>query len=366
MGNEAPDSGPQYPDGWAPGELPKQSRVPGSTAKWIVAAIAVVTVLAVGGVLLFTGDEPRSSASSQGDGSGAAAPAARTAAPTPGTIASAGDTGAVEIVTDDVTCGVWDNVQTAIAVARNAGWNERDQWVASSTWSPDQRAQFEAVGDALRSGADTAVSLAAQTPHRPMRELYEAFIVYGRSYAEGLLNYQPMDDYLAQTSLAAADAITSICAANRSKVASVQEPKLAKVASPSVPPVAGDPTEPKRFLPQSIPACTGWVANETAFDQQMAAWSQLDPNIAVGQLDKEQVLTYAEAARAATEFADTMETAGRASKNPVMEDFAVLGALYFRAYAQAVPLIWAGDHDMAEAGLAINRMVTAACQSTGI
>lgn len=366
MSNGTPDSGPQYPDGWAPGELPKQSRVPGGTAKWIVGAIAVVTVLAVGAVLLFTGEEPTSSASARADGPNAAAPAARTAAPAPGTIASASDTGAIEIVTDDVTCGVWDNVQTSIAVARNSGWNERDQWVASSTWSQDQRAQFEAVGDALRTGADTAVSLAAQTPHRAMRELYEAFTVYGRSYAEGLLNYQPMDDYLAQTSLAAADAITNICSANRSKVASVQEPKLAEIASPSAPPAAGDPTNPKRFLPQSIPACTAWVASEASFNEQMAAWSQLDPNTAVGQLDKQQVLTYADAARAATEFADTMEAAGRASKNPVMEDFAALGALYFRAYAQAVPLIWAGDHDMAEAGLAINRMVTAACQATGI
>jgi hypothetical protein len=363
--NGTPESGHEYPTGWAPGELPKQSRVPGSVARWVLGALAVVTVVAVGAVLMFTGDEPRSSASSD-RGAGSATSAARSANAAPGTVASAKDNGPVEIITEDDTCGVWDNVQTAISVARNSGWDDRDPWVQSSTWTPDQRAQFEAVGDALRTGADTAVKLVAQTPHRTMRELYEAFIVYGRGYSDGLLNYQPMDDYLAQTSIAAADTITHICAANRSKVTGVQAPKLAPVPPPSTAPVVGDPTEPKRFLSQPNPSCAEWTTNETALRDQLQTWSALDPNIAVGQLDKEQVLTYADAARTANAFADTMEAGGRSSGNPAVEDFATLGALYFRAYAQAVPLIWAGDHDMAEVGLAINRLVTAGCQATGI
>lgn len=361
--NGTPEPGHEYPAGWAPGELPGKSRVPTSSARWVLAALAVVTVVAVAAVLVFTGDEPRSSASA-GRGADSTTSAARAANAAPGTVASAKDTGPVEIITEDDTCGVWDNVQTAVSVARNSGWNDRDPWVQSSTWTPDQRSQFEAVGEALRTGADTAVQLVSQTPHRTMRKLYEAFIVYGRAYADGLLNYQPMDDYLAQTSVAAADAITSICSANRSKVTGVQAPKLAPVPPPSAPPVVGDPSEPKRFLTQPNPSCAEWMTNETALRDQLRNWSAMDPNIAVGQLDKEQVLTYADAARTANAFADTMEAGGRSSGNPVFEDFATLGAIYFRAYAQAVPLIWAGDNDMAEVGLAVNRLVTAGCQTT--
>lgn len=360
----APESGPDYPSGWTPGDMPKSSGVPGGASRWIVGALAVVTVVAVAAALMFTGTESRSSASAD-QGVDGAVPHAPAASQSPGTIVSAGDVGAIEIVTEDETCGVWDNVQTSVAVARHSGWDERDPWVPSSSWTPDQRAQFDAIGDALRTGADTAVGLAAQTPHRVMRELYEAFIVYGRAYSDGLLNYQPMDEYLAQASVAAADAITRICAANRSKVSSVQAPRLAPVAPPSAPPVVGDPAEPQRFLPQPATWCGDWKAGDSAFGDQMRDWSALDPNIAVGQLDKEQILIYAEAARSATDFADTIENAGRRSANPIVEDFATLGALYFRAYAQAVPLVWAGDRDMAEAGLAVTRLVTAACQATG-
>ena len=118
--NGTPEPGHEYPAGWAPGELPGKSRVPTSSARWVLAALAVVTVVAVAAVLVFTGDEPRSSASA-GRGADSTTSAARAANAAPGTVASAKDTGPVEIITEDDTCGVWDNVQTAVSVARNSG-----------------------------------------------------------------------------------------------------------------------------------------------------------------------------------------------------------------------------------------------------
>lgn len=360
--HEPSGPGEHYPDGWAPAELPAPRHTArGDRTRWIIGA-AVGAVVAVVAVVALTGQGTRPATSSaSGNLPGSSAPLAAPSSADPETIASATDSGAVTIITDDITCGVWDNVQTSLTIARNAGWNERDPWLDASAWTPEQRVQFEAVGDALRTGAESAVALAGQTPHRVMRELYGVFTANGLAYSDALPNYQPTNDYLAQTSMAAADAITYICAANGSKVASVQEPALAKVAPPTH---VANPANPVKFLAQSNPVCAQWIQDEVNLRANMEAWSALDPNIGVGQLDKEQVLTYDEAARVVTAHADAMEATGRRSGDPVLEDFATLGALYFRAYANAVPLIWAGDHDLAQAGFALNGLVTAGCQAT--
>ena len=199
-----------------------------------------------------------------------------------------------------------------------------------------------------------------------MRELYEAFTAYGRAYSEALPNYQPTDDFLAQTSLAALDSITHICAANRSRVASVQEPGLAPVAPPTTPPMVADPANPQRFLPQPNPTCPRWTQDDAALQERTQAWSALDPNVGTAQLNKEQVLIYDDVVPVLTTRADAMESAGRGrgSGNAVAEDFATLGALYFRAYAKAVPLVWAGDHDLAEVGFNLNELISVACQAS--
>lgn len=359
---DSSDSAGDYPAGWAPGQLPASEKPARNWTPWLIGVLAVVVVAVVVAALTLTGGNPEPSEASGSTSSRATLPGGQ-APDAPDTIASAEDIGPVALITDDVTCGVWDNVQTSVTVARNGGWAERDPWADASTWDAATRAEFEALGAALRSGTDRAATLAAQTPHRTMRELYEAFIAYGRGYADGMADYQPMSHYLAQTSLAAADAITAICSAARSKVAEVQAPGLTAPPAPTVKPAMDDPANPQRFIAQPNPTCEPWTQDEAAFREQTQAWSALDPNIGVAQLDREQALTYDAAAQAFRARADGMEAAGRASGNPVQEDLATLGALYFRAYAQAIPLIWSGDNDLAEVGLAINGLVTAGCQA---
>lgn len=338
----------EYPDGWAPGELPSP-RGPSRRTRWLIAlgVLSVVVALCIALVVVNSGGP--------GD--------AMAGTPTP-PVASAGDTGPIELITEDTTCVDWSGVAAAVGNTREAGWDDRDPRVPASSWTPDQRARFTAVGDALRSGADTAVRLAAQTPHRAMRGLYEAFVVYGRAYADSLLNYRAEDDYLAQTSLAASDAITHICAANDSTAASSQVARLTPVAPPTARPIAYTSAAPERFLPQPNRMCSRWAQDKTAFLTRLRPWSALDPRIPVGKLTAAQVQVYADTAKTVTQFAERMEATGRSSANPVLEDFATLGALYFRAYSHAVSLVWPGDHDMARAALAINDLVAAGCSAT--
>jgi len=343
---DAPEAAEHHPPGWAPGELPPPAHRPRvDKTRWIIGVVALVVVVAIGVMLLFTGRGSHAAAPAAGQ-----SPSTRTPTPTaqpastpPTTFASAGDTGPLTLITSDETCGVWDNVQTAVAIAQKSG--------------------SEAVAAALRSGADDAVVLAAQTPHRGMRALYDAFISYGRAYADALPTHQPRDDFLAQTALAALDSITNICAANRSNSAAVQAPELPAVAPPTNPPTLGDPANPQRFLTSPGPTCASWIPAATALQSRTKEWSALDPNIGVAQWNPEQRAVHDDTAQVVTARANDMEAAGRGSGNAVVEDFATLGALYFRAYATAEPLYWAGDHELAEVGFNVNRLIAAACQA---
>jgi hypothetical protein len=342
---DASEFAEHHPPGWAPGELPISSRPPrDDKRRWIIALVALAVIVAVGAVLLFTRQDDLSAAPAA-DNSPKTAPAvaALTSSAPPTIFASAEDTGPLTIITSDETCGPWDNIQTAVAVAQRSG--------------------FDAVGNALRSGADDAVTLAAQTPHRAMRALYDAFIVYGRGYAEALPTYQPKDDFLAQAALAALDAITKICAANHSDSAATQAPKLPPVPPPTNPQTLGDPANPQRFLTSPGPTCASWIPAATTLQSRTKEWSALDPNIGVAQWNPEQRAVHDDTARVVTARASDMEVAGRGSGNAVVEDLATLGAVYFRAYATAEPLYWAGDHELAEVGFNVNNLISAACQA---
>lgn len=351
----------EYPDGWSPGDLPQPSRRPRGDAQWSIVAVAVAAIVALTAVVVVAGNHADSAAAQSGpDDRGGEPSNALPEAP-----ASAADTGPIAIITDDQTCGDWKTVQNAVTVARRtADWDQRDPRIPASSLTPGQRAELTGFGDALRARADATVALAARTPHREMRGLYLAFIAYGRAYVDALPNYQPPDDDLAQASLAASDALTRICGATQSKVASAQEPRLAPVAGPSAPPLAVDLSSPEPFLPQPNRICQRWVDEDSALQARIRPWSTIDPDLAVGQLDGDQIRIYADTARTMNQFAARTEPIGRGSGNPTWEDFATLGALYFRAYSQAVPLIWAGDHDMAWAALAITRLVSAGCRAT--
>ena len=356
-------SGDHYPPGWAPEPLPKPPRRRGANTKWIgLIALAVVVTVAVGAVLIFTGDD--ASAPDADKQAAPTAPAAATSATTsPSVIASASDTGPVGIITTDVTCQSWRSIQSTIASAQSNGWEQRDASIPGAAWNPAQRTQFEAVGTAMKNTADDAVGLARQTPHRVLRELYEAFIAYGRAYADSMTDYQPVDDMLARTNIAAFQSISEICAAADSGSAISRAPAVRSAAAPTEPAPPGDPTSPGRFIPEAGPTCARWVPAESTMQTDTQAWRDLNPDILADKWTPEQRAVQQRAAALLGESATTLEAAGRGSGNAVFEDFATLAAQYFRAYVAAVPTYAPGDHYLASAGLRLDNLVSAACQA---
>ena len=345
MGQQSPGY-PQAP--WPQQGVPPQKD---NNLKWLLVAIAVLLVIGVtiGATLLFTrgGDAPP-------------APSTSTA---PGDIASADDTGPVSIITAEPTCNALSGINRVLADVQANGWgNQRGTLGPASSWTPDQRAQVEAVATSMRNAADQTVALAKQTPHRVMRELYEQFIAYGRAYADSVPTYAPGDNSLAGVNVSIGNTLQGICNAIANGSASRGFAADAAGAPREVVP-AGNPEDPERFITTSDSTCTAWSSNDSAFLAGTNEWEKLDTSIPRSQWTPEQKAVQEAALPVFTTFSDNMEATGRQSKNPILEDFAVLGAVYLRSYVSAGESYTSSDSWLSYTALDLNNAVSAACRA---
>lgn len=355
-----------YPPEWGPKNRPARQPAQRRHAKWTIGlvALAVVVALSITAIVLFNGNDTASSASNQVPApTSGSSPTATTDATDSSVIASADDVGPVSIVTSDVTCQSFDDIQKTLVAAQSKGWNDRDASVPGSAWTPTQRTQYEAVGQAITDTIDAAVTLAKKTPHRVMRELYETYVAYGRAYADSLAQYQPADDFLARTSVAAFQSISAICRSVVSAAAQARAPGIPAVAPPTDAPTVGDPANPDRFLPQAGPTCGRWIPAVAALQAATQTWAALDPKIPESNWTPDQRATQTAVGPLLTDAANTVEAAGRGSGYPVFEDFATLAALYYRAYALAISSYTPHDYDLALAGLQLDDLIASACRA---
>lgn len=365
----APDHGGeesgQYPPGWVPDGTSTPQKESRSGVRTGLAALAVlaVVVAVVVGVVLSTSDDDSGVPASAETTTDAPATSSAPVAAASGAVASAGDVGPVAIITSDVTCQSWRAVYTTLTDAQTDGWERRDPATPATAWTPEQRAQFDRVGDALRSTADDAVDLARRTPYRAMRELYEAYIAYGRAYADSLADYQAQDDAFARANTAAAQAISEICAATDSGAALARATAVLPVGPPAAPAPPGDPAGAQPFIPEAGPTCARWVPAEAALTAEVQPWLNLDPAVPPDRWTPEQRAVADRTATVFTRSAATLEADGRRSGNAVFEDFATLAAQYLRAFAVAGPNYTAADRDLGMAGLRLDSLVSAACQA---
>jgi hypothetical protein len=91
----------------------------------------------------------------------------------------------------------------------------------------------------------------------------------------------------------------------------------------------------------------------------------LDTNVPGSQWSPEQRAAQMAALPVLSTLANDMDSTGRRSRKPVLEDFAVLGSLYIRAYVSAGDSYVGADSWLTSIGLRINNTVSAACQAVG-
>lgn len=350
MGQQPPGF-PQTP--WQQQPVPPDQN---NTVTWLLAVIAVLlVVVSVGATLFFT---------RSGNGTPTATLAPPTSVPAD-QIASATDTGPVAIITADPTCPAWAPIATSLSNVERSGWGDRDKTADASQWTAEQRAQTEAVATAMRNAADQVAPLARKTPRRGMRELYEQFIAYGRAYADSIPTYTPSDDFLAAVNVSTASALVYICYAIDYGSATSRSLALPAATLPTQIAPIGDPSKPHRFLTTPDSTCVTWVQREDKFTSETQPWTGLDPNIPAPQWTPEQHATQQAALQIFTGYANAIETAGRQSGNPVLEDFAVLSAQYFRAYVGSGDTYVAADNYLSQVAVSLSNLVPAACRAAG-
>lgn len=358
---------PQQPGGWpgqpGPGgqwgpQQPWPAPVPpkrGGAAKWAIGAVSLVAVIAVTAVVAVSCT--KNSGDSNGGGGGTKTSAA------PSDVASANDTGPVGIITEDPSCAPWTPIINTLSEIGGQGWASRDPSVPASSWTPEMRVQYEAVGNAMRKAADQTVPLAKITPHRVMRELYGQFIAYSRAYADSLQSYIPVDDNLARAESTASNAITDICAAVSLGSAAARVSSVPAPSAPATTAPIGDISNPRPMFDTPDRVCSelSTIVEQQSTNPAYKSWLATDPKIPAGSWSPEQQSLTDAVIPVMNSTADSLEKLAGTSSNPTVRDFIQLGVQYQRAYVQALPTYQTNDQYIYNAGQRLPVVVRMAC-----
>ncbi|WP_165609128.1 hypothetical protein [Mycolicibacterium peregrinum] len=278
--------------------------------------------------------------------------------------ASANDTGPITIITEDPTCDAWNNIARGYAdTTKSINWENRDFNVAATSWTPEQRAMYEGMAEALTRAADQTVNLLKVTPNRAVRLLYEQVVAYARTFIERIPNYVAEDDDTLAVFNAAAASLTNICGAITSRRAQAIAPLVVEVPGPTGVAQPDPPGAPTKLLVDSNPVCSDWESLTAEFDGNAEQWNAIDKDISAKDWTPEQRSVNDAFARILSESADKVERVGRESGDPRFEDLAVLEAQYRRALAIALPNYAPKDVYLALAGVNLNRMIVWACKA---
>jgi len=216
----------------------------------------------------------------------------------------------------------------------------------------------------MRRAADQFVPLARQTPHRVVRELYEQLIAYMRDYVAAVPTYAPDDNSLADAAINAGNALIGLCSAityGSAPLVTGVDP----VSEPTAPRPTGDPSNPDRFITNADATCQDWVDRQGKFGSDTADWMRYDSTTPGSQWSPEERAANEAVFPIFSAYADAMEKAGRASGNPILEDFAVAGAVYLRAFVATGTNYVPSDGWISDAAFRFASLITSACQAAG-
>jgi hypothetical protein len=344
-----PPQQPPWPQHqWSPGPPPKKR----NGWKWALGGVALLAVIGVTAAVTI-------SVTSGNNGEGSDPPR-----DTYG-LASADDTGPVEIITEDPTCAAWSPINDTLAAVLKKGWNKRDPAIPASEWTPELRSQYEEVGQALVRASDQTVRLAKQTPHRAMREIFEQFIAYSRAFAAVIPSYARDDNHMVLAALSATHVLVYVCSAIRYGSAASRAPLVDPPPAPSEPVPLHDPNDPQIFLEASDPTCSEWIRVLHQFNEDTKAWQGIDPNLSATQWTPDQRAIIDETVPLMQQFADSFEQLSMETKNPVLRDFGMFAAQYRRAHAEALPTYTPADNYLDLTAWRTTSIIFEACRAVG-
>jgi len=346
---------PQQQQQWPNPATAPQKKGP---LKWVLGAIALIAVIAVTAVVAV------SCAGGNGSNNGGGG---TVSSGSKSDIASANDTGPVSVITEDPSCAPWNPIITTLANVEKNGWDRRDPSIATNSWTPDVRSQYQAVGEAMRNAASQTSALVKLTTHRVMRELYEQFIAYSHSYADRISDYSASDNDLAIVESTISDVITGVCQSIANGSAAARSPLVAAGSPPSHKSQIGDTSNPARFMPKPDSQCQDWkdAVGQMTADPAVSAWSKEDPTVPASSWSPDYKAQNDAVKPIFSRFADTYESLARQSSNAVVEDFGVLAAQYGRAFVQGIPTYTSADLYLFNVFQKAPGIITASCRAAG-
>ena len=101
------------------------------------------------------------------------------------------------------------------------------------------------------------------------------------------------------------------------------------------------------------------------FNADTAEWTKTDPTIPVAEWSPELKSLTDAAVPALSSFADAMQMLGSRSENPVLQDFAALGAIYLRAFVEALPTYGPDDQFLYSVAMQASVVINEACLAVG-
>jgi hypothetical protein len=339
---------PQQP-GWGGPPPPKQN----NTIKWLLIGVGLLLVIAitVGLTVLVTNN-----------GNGGDGPSTTTSASGP-PIASADDTGPVEIITLEPTCQGWTPLSQSLSQVQSNGWGDRDANAPASSWTATQRSETEAVAQSMVDTGKQAVALAKQTPNRVIRELYEQFNAYGRAYEASLDTYTAPDNFLALANIAASSALDNICNAITYGSAVKRSQMVPAAPEPKLEQPAGTLDKAELLVAASDSACTDLITLREGMISDTAAWVSEDPNIPSSEWSPERTAMARATATTLNTFAELLQSTGEKGASYAFQDIASLSALYFRAYAESLETYAPADNPLLLVGSRTVNLLGAACEA---
>lgn len=329
--------------------------------KWVLGAIALIAVIAVTAVVAVSC--AGGNGSNNGNGGGIPSPGSKS------DIASANDTGPVSVITEDPSCAPWIPVNNIVAdTEKNTGWEQRDSSIAASAWTPDMRALYNSVTDAMRTAADQTVPLVKLTPHRVLRELYQQYIAYTREFIARAATYSQADNAVGTTSATIGTVITAICSAINTGAAAARGPLVQTAESPSKASPIRDVSDPQKFLESPDSQCTNWLraGNELTSNPVFANWLKTDSNTPASKWSPQDKLDNDAVKPVISHAIDSYAQLAQQSSNQAISDFGNLGVQYGRAFLQGLPTYTAADMNLYLVFLRAPGIITTGCNAVGV
>lgn len=341
-----PQQPPWPPQQWSPGPPPKKR---GNGWKWALGAVALLAVIGVtvAVTISVTKDEGSDDSNASANTFG---------------LASADDKGPANVITEDPTCAAWTPIQTTLANSQGR-WSERDPSVPSTSWTPTQKEEYAVAVKAYREAADQAVPLVKVTPNRVVRELYEQFIAFARAYVEAVTTYTAKDNFLVGVANASSAALGYLCGAITYGSAEARAPYLEVPPKPENFASLTDPNNPRRFMTVPDATCGEWHQLLNQFSAATADWQELDAQVPASDWTPDQRAVVDAVIPVMRDYADKIESLGRESGDPVIQDFATFAAQYRRAYADALPTYSAADSLLTRTSNRTTAVIYDACQA---